>query len=261
MQRKKPATYQQVKLARQRQAADLYNHGVRDEKKECIAERGRENSVHPIALQPNVQKAMKDQQKEDPDQEDMWGVLWRIVEWVMPKHTRPQWIAEKMSEMEILHNNGELRVLILQHPTMKLRDDGLRRVSRWLIEFNEQLEGLRRIDIAGNEAGFTGLQAAANALPLSCMEIDASGNAGTGWIKGATALASALRSRGGGVLYVGKAHKEDIPALKKSLTTISQVKGGEVQVHIFRWGATTEFYTIPTSTPLVPIVYARPSWG
>eukprot|EP00659_Diplonema_papillatum_P011483 gene11483-17664_t len=188
---------------------------------------------------------------------DLWGTLYRIMLWRLPKEltVRPdkhRWLVNMVQGMSQEYAEGTLQILKISHPLLKMGDDGLRRIGRWLIDNIALLEGVRRIEMVGNAASSVGLVAVANALPLSCIEVDAVANTGNNWPMGIAALARALKVRGGGRISCGKALPQDVSKLNAMLSAFTD-DGGEVDISVICWGAIPETLILPATSSLAAL--------
>ena len=191
---------------------------------------------------------------------ELWGRLYsHLHERLAPGAIARQWLNAKVAQWQATHLAGELDVLDLHSSHLRLSDNGIRRVSRWLIDHTDQLEGVKKVDISSQGAGGIGLKLLADAMPFSCMEVDVAGNTGNGWTHGAVKVAEALRQRGGGVMYCGKASAAELEWLKNALT-VSSTRGGQVDVHVHRWGGATQTIEMSSTIHYDAVFYSKPDW-
>ena len=205
---------------------------------------------------PGTEHYVEDEQSSN----ELWNILHRhLSECLRPGEHSQHWLDSKIHLMQTSHLNHQLDVLDLQSNMLHLGDRGIRRVSRWMIDYADILSGIKKIDVSNHKLTFIGLELVANMLPLSCVEVDASGNTGKDWVKGCMKIIQALRERGGGTFYCGRATAPELELLRTAVGSYFD-EGGHVIVNIHRWGSATYVTELPSTIEVDANFYAAPDW-
>eukprot|EP01063_Lacrimia_lanifica_P004809 TRINITY_DN12733_c0_g1_i1.p4 TRINITY_DN12733_c0_g1~~TRINITY_DN12733_c0_g1_i1.p4 ORF type:complete len:357 (+),score=113.58 TRINITY_DN12733_c0_g1_i1:75-1145(+) len=171
----------------------------------------------------------------------LWTSLFAIVKAAAMKSGQTEkdvndWLKPYLFEMQQDHFDTNLVHFSLSHPRLRLGDDGMRRVARWMIDNNAQLDGIQSVDFSRQGFSSIGLGFVADAIPLTVKAVEVGENTGYDWAEGILRLCAELRQRGGGNLYCGPANESDYRKLAAHLPSIPY-PGHEVTVHVDRLGA------------------------